>query len=388
MDISQEGPARSNEGYERGPVRGRRPRLAWLLSVVAVLVVIIGLAAIKTMQVMAAIAYGESFPEPAEAVIEAVATTRPIAPTATAIGALQAKNIVELRVERAGVIRAVNFQSGDAVEAEALLVQIDVAEEEADLKAAEVEARRARNEASRQRKLFREGTGTESRLQSAEAEAAIALARVETLKTAIDRKTIRAPFAGRVGITDLKPGQYVSEGDLVTRIVGLDPDMYVDFALPQAAALAFDERDPVTVQIGTLTVSARVSAREPAIDAGSRSLSFRAVIAGLGGRAPAGSLVTVSVPIGPPADRVVIPRTALMRTPYGDTVFVLQEVDGQTRAKAVIVQAGSVIGSDEVVIRSGLEAGARIAADGVFKLRDGALVRPVARDGAQAEARP
>ncbi len=366
---------------------GRRPWLAWTVAGIAAIVMIGGLAGIKTSQIMAAIAYGASFPEPSEAVIEAVAERRAIAPTARAIGEVQAKNIVDLRIERSGVIRAVNFQSGEEVAANAVLVQIDVAEEEAQRAAAEVDSFRANREAARQQKLFSDGTGTESRLQEAQAQAAAARARVAALTAAIDRKTIRAPFAGRVGITDLQPGQYVSEGDLVTSLVGLDPEIYVDFALPQAAALAFDASQPVEVTIGTQTVAARIIAREPAIDPVSRSLGFRAIIETLGARPPAGSLVQVSAPTGPPEDTVVIPRTALKRSPYGDTVYILEDREGETRARAVIVRTGDIIGSDDIVIRSGLEAGARIAADGVFKLRDGGLVSPSPRGTGAGESR-
>ncbi len=366
----------TSKGVRAKGSRKARPRLAWGISVAAVLILVFGLAGIKTMQIMSAIAFGASFPEPAEAVIEAVAQSRPIAPSAKAIGELQAKNVVDLRIERSGVVRAVNFQSGEDVTADTILVQIDVAEEQAQLAAAQVDASRADKEAARQRKLFADEVGTETRFQEAEAQAAAARARVAALQTAIDRKTIRAPFDGRVGITDLKPGQYVSEGDLVTRLVGLDDEMYVDFSLPQAAALSFDDRQPVAVLIGAMTVTGRVIAREPAIDVASRSLGFRAIIARPNSSPPAGTLVSVSAPIGAPVDRVIIPRTALMRSPYGDTVFVIEEREGELRARAVIVKVGAIIGADEVVILSGLDAGARIAADGVFKLRDGALVNP------------
>jgi membrane fusion protein (multidrug efflux system) len=132
----------------------------------------------------------------------------------------------------------------------------------------------------------------------------------------------------------------------------------------------------VRVAIGGETIDARVVAREPAIDAASRSLAFRAVFARSGRAIPAGSLVTVTAPIGEPTPQVVVPRTALVRSPYGDTVYRIEENAGQLRARAVLVEAGDIVTSDEVVIRAGLEPGARIAADGVFKLRDGALVSP------------
>jgi membrane fusion protein (multidrug efflux system) len=359
-------------------VRAPRRRLAWALAALASLLLVGGLAAVKYMQVRAAIAFGKSFPEPSEAVIQAVAERRSITPTATAIGELQAKNVVDLRIERAGVLRAVGFRSGDEVAAGAVLVEVDVAEEEADLAAARVDAGRAEREARRQASLQADGIAAQRELDDVQAKAAAARARVAALETAIGRKTIRAPFAGRVGITDLKPGQYVSEGDLVTRIVGADDEMYVDFALPQAAALDFDASKPVSVAIGRETIEAHVVAREPAIDAASRSLSFRAVIRKSGRDLPAGSLVTVTAPIGAPREEVVIPRTALVRSPYGDTVYRIDDAGGESRARAVIVEVGDVVGSDHLVVRSGLEPGVRIAADGVFKLRDGTLVTAVA----------
>ena len=361
-------------------VRAPRRTLAWALAALASLLLVGGLAAVKLMQVRAAIAYGKSFPEPSEAVIQTVAERRSITPTATAIGELQAKNIVDLRIERAGVLRAVAFRSGDEEAAGAVLVEVDVAEEQADLAAARVDAGRAEREARRQASLEASGIAAERELDDVEAKAAAARARVAALETAIRRKTIRAPFAGRVGITDLKPGQYVSEGDLVTRIVGADDEMYVDFALPQAAALDFDARTPVSVAIGQERIEGRVVAREPAIDAATRSLAFRAVISKSGRELPAGSLVTVTAPIGAPREEVVIPRTALVRSPYGDTVYRLDETGGETRARAVIVEVGDIVGSDDVVVRSGLEPGVRIAADGVFKLHDGTLVAAAAHD--------
>jgi membrane fusion protein (multidrug efflux system) len=360
--------------------RAPRRRLAWALSALAALLLIGGLAAVKAMQIRAAIAYGKSFPEPSEAVLQAVAERRSITPTAAAIGELQAKDVVDLRIERAGVLRAVGFRSGDAVAAGTVLVEVDVAEEQADLEAARVEAGRADREARRQTSLEAEGIAAQRELDDVQAKAAAARARVAALETAIRRKTIRAPFAGRVGITDLKPGQYVSEGDLVTRLVGADDEMYVDFALPQTAALDFDPATPVRVAIGKESLEGRVVARAPAIETASRSLSFRAVVQKSGRDLPAGSLVTVTAPIGTPREAVVIPRTALVRSPYGDTVYRIDERNGETRAHAVIVEVGDILGADEVVIRSGLEPGARIAADGVFKLRDGALVTPVAPD--------
>ncbi|MEM9706777.1 MAG: efflux RND transporter periplasmic adaptor subunit, partial [Pseudomonadota bacterium] len=262
------------------------------------------------------------------------------------------------------------------VEAEAVLVEIDVSEESAELAAARVEARRAQAEANRQRRLAAEGNAAEARRDQANADAAAAKARIATLETAIARKMIKAPFAGRVGITDLKPGQFVSQGDRVTTIVGLDDEIFVDFALPQAAAIKFDEDTPIEITLGEETLQGKVVAKAPTIDAASRSQTFRAVVARGGRELPAGSIVSVTAPIGNEEAMTVVPRTALKRSPYGNTVFVIEEVDGEPRAKAVIVDVGEITPEGNVTVLSGVSPGDRIAADGVFKLRDGALVNP------------
>nr|MCU0732541.1 efflux RND transporter periplasmic adaptor subunit [Hyphomonas sp.] len=261
----------------------------------------------------------------------------------------------------------------------------DTSEERADLAAAEVEAKRARTDAEREAELLARGAAAEAVAEQAEALAASAEARVAALRAAIDRKTIRAPFNGRVGITNLKPGQYVSEGSLVASLVGTQSGIYVDFTLPQDTVAALDPKRPVRVKIGDTQAEARIIATEPSIDVASRSLGYRAVIEKYAGNLPAGSLVTVEVDAGEQRDTVVVPRTSVLRSPYGATVFALQDTEGQTRAKAMLVELGPALGSDEVIVLSGLDAGTRIAADGVFKLRDGSLVRPVTAEQKAAE---
>ena len=137
----------------------------------------------------------------------------------------------------------------------------------------------------------------------------------------------------------------------------------------------------MSVEVAGAAVPASVIAAEPSIDVASRTLGFRAVIEDYDGRAPAGALVIVRAPIGAPSRTVVVPRTALVRSPYGDTVFRLIETDGEVRAKATLVTAGEPVGDGMVAILEGLEPGVRIAAEGVFKLRDGALVNPKPADG-------
>lgn len=347
----------------------------WLIAGGASVLVVTGLAFAKYSQIMAAIAYGQSFPEPAEAVLAVTAQQISEAPATTTTGELQAVDVVDLRLERSGVVVRVNFRSGDLVERGQTLVQIDTSEEAADLAAAKIEATRARRDADRLAGLFEQGAAAKVTAEQAGSSAAAAESRVAALETEIDRKAVRAPFSGRVGITDLKPGQYVSEGTLVTRLVGQRAGMYVDFTLPQEAVASIDLKRPVQINSGAFSAPARIIASEPSIDGATRSLRYRALMENYRGALPAGSLVTVSAETGQAQDVVVVPRTAVMRSPYGATVFRLADVDGQLRARAVLVEPGRLVGEDKIIIVSGLEPGARIAADGVFKLRDGGLVR-------------
>lgn len=361
---------------------------AWLIALAASVLLIGGLGYTKYLQVMAAIAFGQSFPEPAEAVIVATAESVNRAPVTSAIGELKAVDRVDLRIERAGVITDLNFKSGDMVKRGQMLLVVDASEERADLAAADIDAKRLRTNANRQNALLAQGMVSKAGAEQSEALAAAAEARVAALRTAIGRKTIRAPFAGKVGITDLKPGQYVAEGSLVATIVGTQSGIYVDFTLPQAVVATLDREKPVRVTLGTAQLIARIVASESSVNEASRSLGYRALIKDYDGALPAGSMVTVEVDTGADGTVVAIPRTAVMRSPYGSTVYRLEEKAGVTRAKALLVVLGDTLGSDKVIVTSGLAAGTVIAADGVFKLRDGSLVRPVQRGGAGTASTP
>jgi membrane fusion protein (multidrug efflux system) len=229
------------------PVEKKKPnRLrAWLIALAASVLLIGGLGYTKYLQVMAAIAYGQSFPGPAEAVIVATAESVNRAPVTSAIGELKAVDRVDLRIERAGVVTELNLKSGDTVKRGQVLLVVDASEERADLAAADIDAKRLRTNANRQNALLARDMVSKAGAEQADALAAAAEARAAALRTAIGRQTIRAPVAGKVGITDLKPGQYVAEGSLVATIVGTQSGIYVDFTLPQAVVAGIDREKPV-----------------------------------------------------------------------------------------------------------------------------------------------
>jgi membrane fusion protein (multidrug efflux system) len=207
------------------------------------------------------------------------------------------------------------------------------------------------------------------------------------VKALIGRKTLRAPFRARVGISDVHEGQFLDAGTVLTTLQGIDDEAHIDFAVSQSVAASLGAGSEVRVVAGEGeygTVTGRVVALDARVDPQTRNATVRARVTDGGSRLVPGASVRVWVPSGPARSSVAVPASALRKGPGGDHVFVLETSEGgQTRARVRAVEAGAVTG-DEVVIFTGLEAGERVAAAGSFKLRDGVLVQVT--DGAQAGA--
>src|SRR6185437_10977352 len=204
----------------------------------------------------------------------------------------------------------------------------------------------------------------------------------------IARKTIRAPFRARMGISDVHEGQYLKEGDLLTTLQGVDEALHVDFTVAQRVAAGLHVGDPVQVVAGGETIiPARIIAIDARVDPTTRNAMVRARIERAANAPAPGASVSVRVPVGQPQPAVAIPATALRKGPSGDHVFVIAPAkDGKMRAQTRIVQSGPIMG-DSVIILGGLAAGEKVATSGSFKLRDGVLVL-VQRDSTASPNRP
>jgi membrane fusion protein (multidrug efflux system) len=204
----------------------------------------------------------------------------------------------------------------------------------------------------------------------------VSKAQTARTRAVIARKTIRAPFRARVGISDVHEGQYLNEGTLLTTLQGVDDSTYVDFTVSQAVAAGL--RKGVTVgvysDVDGKRVTASILALDSRVDSNTRNTAVRARIADASQAPSPGASVRVEVPVGTSRKVVVVPASALRKGPGGDHVFVLTEDEsGKTRAYQRTVTVETLRG-DEVVISSGIEAGERVAASGAFKLREAALV--------------
>ena len=366
---------------------GSKKALAWLIVLVGIVGVVGGLGYYKYAQIQAAIAAGAAFPEPQET-IEAVHPRQGVwTRTAKAVGNVVALRQVEIRNEMAGTVVEVNFASGAIVEAGQVLVRLDSRQEQANLTAAQAEAEMARLTLERRQKLKSGKVVSAQDLDTARQAFEAANARALTLQVGIDKKTIKAPFRARVGLTDLQPGAYLDVGTLIARLQGVDADAFVDFSLPQDSATALGPGSTVTltgVQMPGGSAAAEIMAEDAAVDGANRTVRFRALAKGLGETLRPGGFVDVLAATAPPLPSLFVPLTAVRRAPYGEMVYVLVEEEGKLRARQRIVKTGAVEGGD-IAILDGLTEDDLIAAAGSFKLREGLLVN-VAAEGTQTSA--
>jgi membrane fusion protein (multidrug efflux system) len=343
----------------------------------------LALAAWKQASIKEAEAAAASQPEPVEMISTAVASAREHRQTTTSIGTVLALRSVELRNELPGTVRHVNLTPGQIVEPGTVLVQLDVSVEQAELKAQEAQAALAETVLGRVQRLFNERAEAQTALDRARAERDVALAQIARTKAIIARKTIRAPFRARVGISDVHPGQYLQDGTVITTLQSVDDAAHVDFAVAQQVAAGLRRGETVAVQAsGSATpIPARIVAVDARVDPTTRNAVVRARFAATAQAPSPGASVRVVVPVGPPSEAVVIPVNALRKGPAGDHVFVIAAgKDGRPRASVRPVQSGTVLG-DEVLILSGLRSGEVVASSGSFKLRESALVA-IASDSA------
>jgi len=354
-----------------------RQLLAWLVVALGVVGVVSGLGYYKYAEIQTAIAAGAAFPEPQESV-EAVQVRRgEWAPTARAVGTVVALRQVEIRNELAGTVVEIGFASGDIVEKGQLLVRFDTRQEEASLTAAEAEAEMARLTYERRKKLRASQTVSAQELDEAQQQLAAGNARVLNLQVGIEKKTIRAPFRARVGLTDLQPGAYLDVGTAIAMLQGVGDDAYVDFSLPQDNAAAI--RPGAVVELAAAPIpggsaSADIIAEDASVDGNNRTVRFRALAKGLGETLRPGAFVDVVATVAAPMPTLFVPVTAVRRAPYGQLVYALVEEDGKLRARQRIVQTGPVQG-DDIAVLTGLAEGEVIAGAGSFKLREGLLVQ-------------
>lgn len=364
-----------------------RPLMKSIVLLVAVVAIGIGLAAWKHTALGKADAAAANQPEPVESIEVAAAKEREHTPMTTAIGTVVATRSISVRNELPGTVRQVALVPGQIVEQGTVLVALDVSVEQAELQALQAQAALAQTQFARVLKLSEQRAVSVEEVDSTRAARDVALAQIARIKATIERKTIRAPFRARVGIADVHPGQYLSEGTYLTTLQGIDTAAYVDFAVAQQVASGLRAGGQVQVLAADAPLTATIVATDARVDPATRNASVRARIADAHSTPPPGASVRVQVPSGPARLAVTIPASALRKGPGGDFVFVVAaDKNQQQRAQVRTVHVEALAG-DEVVLRDGLAAGEQVAASGSFKLRDAALVAAIPKAETVANAK-
>ncbi len=353
-------------------------RMLLMLAAVAVFVGVIGF--IKYKQFQTAIAAGRSFQPPPEAVTTVVARQEQWEATLDAVGSLAPVQGVLLSADQPGVVDRIAFESGARVAAGQALVLLDTRQERAQLASAEAQRDLAKTNLERSRKLLEQQVIAQADFDQMTAQAKQADANVHEIEATIERKTIRAPFAGVAGIRQVNLGQYLRSGDPVVPVQSLDP-VYVDFAVPQQQLAALHLGDRVEASLnegGHAPVAGRVTAINPVVDGDTRNVQVQATLHNPHGELRPGMYVTVRVALGTHSSVIALPISAINYAPYGNSVFVVDDLPGPNGksyrgVRQQFVQLGATRG-DQVAVTQGLKPGQEIVSSGVFKLRTGAAV--------------
>jgi len=351
-----------------------------LVMLAATLAIVAGLGFVKFKQVQSAIAQGAAFQPPPEAVTTIVASQEQWPSTLTAIGTVAAVRGVTVSADLPGVVDRIAFESGQAIREGEVLAVLDTRQERAQLAAAEAQRDLAKINFERMEGLLNEHVVSRAEFDRAQADQRQSDARVGEIRAAIDRKTIKAPFGGILGLRHVNLGQYLSGGDALVTLQSLNP-VYVNFGVPQQAIGQVRPGRSVRVNaddLGGVDFTGQITAIDSQVDESTRNVQAQATFANPAGRLRPGMFVKAAVVVGASEPVVSLPASAIQHAPYGDSVFVLADLKDQKGAtyrgvRQQFVKLGSARG-DQIGIVSGVKAGDEVVTSGVFKLRNGAAV--------------
>ncbi|MGK0173415.1 MAG: membrane fusion protein (multidrug efflux system) [Gammaproteobacteria bacterium] len=297
------------------------------------------------------------------------------------IGTLTPVQGGDVAAEVSGKVQSITFESGRPVEKGDVLVELDTATEQASLREAKAATALTASNLKRVRELRQKLTASQADLDTAEANFDEATARMENIRTAIAKKTIRAPFAGRLGMRRVALGQILKEGDPVTTLQNLDP-IYVDFSIPQQHLPKLHLNMPVRISADAApdqVFTGTINAISPEVDPVTRNVRLQAIIKNLGEQLRTGMFVSVEVVLPEREQVLIVPLTAVVFAPFGNSVFVIEAAQTDKGAQALptltqrFVRLGARRG-DFVAVEAGLKAGEQVVTSGVFKLRSGMTV--------------
>ncbi|HXD39857.1 MAG TPA: efflux RND transporter periplasmic adaptor subunit [Ramlibacter sp.] len=353
-------------------------RMLIMLGCVFVLIAVLALG--KFLQIRQLIA---NSPKPGAQVVSAVkAELAEWQPQFNAVGTLSAVRGVDVTTEIAGLVRSLHFRSGQDVKAGEVLLELNAESDRAQLQSLQAAADLAATVLARDRQQYEAQAVSRAQVDADEADVRVKRANVAQQAALVSKKTIRAPFAGRLGITTVNPGQYLNPGDKIVTLQTIDP-IYVDFNLPQKQLAGLSLGQSLTLSSDAFpgqTFPGKITAINPKVDATTRNIQIEATVANGKRQLLPGMFANVNVDAGDKLRYLTLPQTAVTYNPYGSSVFVLKPGDKKDekgnaplQAEQLFVTTGPTRG-DQVAVLSGLTEGQQVVTSGQLKLKNGAPV--------------
>jgi len=351
-----------------------------ILMFVVMTAFVAALGFLKFRQFQAAAGQAASFQPPPAAVTTITARAEEWPATLAAIGTVTAVQGVVVSADLPGIVDRIAFTSGEAVRQGDILVHLDTRQEEAQLTAAEAHRDLTRLNYDRMRGLVENGAVSRAEYDRSAAEHKQAEARVGEIRATIERKRIRAPFSGILGLRQVNLGQYLTAGAAVAPLQSLNP-IYVNFGIPQqdAARIQVGRRVRITAgDVAGVEFAGRVTAIDAVVDQTTRNVQVQASLANPAGKLRPGMFVQAQVSVGASQSVLALPASSINYAPYGDSVFVVANLQGPNGesyrgVRQQFIKVGGARG-DQIAVISGVKAGDEVVTSGVFKLRNGAPV--------------
>lgn len=365
---------------EPGAPRKRRLWRPMLIMIVVVLVIVAIIAGVKFVQISALIAQSKA-PLPASVVTAMHVPYAEWQPGVTAVGSIKAVRGVDVTTEVGGIVRSIGFKPGQQVADQALLVQLNADSDIAQLHSLEATADLAVIVLKRDKAQLAVNAVSQAQVDTDSADLKAKLAAAEQQRALVAKKSIRAPFAGRIGITAVNPGQYLNPGDKIATLQTFDP-IYIDFTVPQTQLeqIAIGQKVAVTADgLADQTFSGRVSTIDTQFDPTTRNVTVEATVANPQQSLVPGMFARAIVDSGKPQRYLTVAQSSVTYNPYGTTVFIATSSKND-KGKEVLTAQQSFIKTgptrgDQVAILEGVKEGDLLITSGQMKLKNGSPVQ-------------
>src|ERR1700737_4613910 len=250
-------------------------------------------------------------------------------PQLNAVGTLRAVRGVDVTTEVAGLVRSINFKSGDEVKAGQVLAQLNADSDIAQLHSLEAAAELASTVYERDKAQLAAEVISKAQVDTDAGDLKSKRAQVAQQQAVVEKKTLRAPFAGKLGISIVNPGQYLNPADKLVTLQTIDP-IYVDFFLPQQQLPQVAIGQQVTLSTDAYkdaSFTGKINAINPKVDPSTRNVQIEATVPNSKRQLLPGMFATVKVTAGAEQRHLTLPQTAITYNPYGDTVFVVKKAE-------------------------------------------------------------